>query len=85
MTWTIDAKKNGSVYKGKATPKADVTIILADETLVDLANGKVRGLASLSWTYIDSRRTAQRPEGVHDWQAKDSWKHDARHEAGCGP
>ncbi|KAF5359839.1 hypothetical protein D9756_003153 [Leucocoprinus leucothites] len=30
-TWTIDAKKTGSVYKGKASPKADVTIILADD------------------------------------------------------
>lgn len=52
MTWTIDAKKSGSVYKGKATPKADVTIILADETLIDLASGKVRGLLSLSWVHI---------------------------------
>ncbi|KJA22954.1 hypothetical protein HYPSUDRAFT_40476 [Hypholoma sublateritium FD-334 SS-4] len=43
VTWTIDAKKSGSVYKGKATPKADVTIILADETLIDLASGKLNG------------------------------------------
>lgn len=34
-------KKTGTVYKGKANPKADVTIILADDTLLDLANGKV--------------------------------------------
>ena len=42
VTWTIDMKKEGSVYKGKAQPKADVTIILSDDTLVDLAEGKVR-------------------------------------------
>jgi len=34
-------KKTGTVYKGKAQPKADVTIILADDTLIDLASGKV--------------------------------------------
>ncbi|KAF7773278.1 hypothetical protein Agabi119p4_5445 [Agaricus bisporus var. burnettii] len=42
-TWTIDVKKTGTVYKGKATPKADVTIILADDVLVDLASGKLNG------------------------------------------
>jgi len=41
VTWTIDLKKTGTVFKGKAQPKADVTIILSDETLVDLASGKV--------------------------------------------
>lgn len=40
-TWTIDLKKEGIVYKGNAKPKADVTIILSDETLTDLASGKV--------------------------------------------
>jgi putative sterol carrier protein len=34
-------KKSGTVFKGKAQPKADVTIILSDDTLIDLANGKV--------------------------------------------
>ncbi|KAF8905021.1 SCP2 sterol-binding domain-containing protein [Gymnopilus junonius] len=43
VTWTIDMKKQGAVYKGKAQPKADVTIILSDETLVDLAEGKLNG------------------------------------------
>ncbi|KAF5341765.1 hypothetical protein D9611_001766 [Ephemerocybe angulata] len=43
VTWTIDMKKTGTVYKGKATPKADVTIILSDDTLVDLAAGKTNG------------------------------------------
>jgi len=42
VTWTVDLKKSGTVYKGKAQPKADVTIILSDETLVDLADGKVK-------------------------------------------
>jgi SCP-2 sterol transfer family len=41
-TWTIDLKKTGTVYKGKAQPKADVTIILSDDTLEELAAGKVR-------------------------------------------
>ncbi|KDR76376.1 hypothetical protein GALMADRAFT_247824 [Galerina marginata CBS 339.88] len=43
VTWTIDMKKTGTVYKGKAQPKADVTIILSDDTLVDLADGKLNG------------------------------------------
>jgi putative sterol carrier protein len=34
-------KKQGTVYKGPAKPKADVTIILSDDTLTDLASGKV--------------------------------------------
>jgi len=42
-TWTIDMKKTGTVYKGPANPKADVTIILSDETLTDLASGKLNG------------------------------------------
>jgi putative sterol carrier protein len=41
-TWTIDVKKVGTVYKGKAQPKADVTIILSDDTLIELSEGKVR-------------------------------------------
>ena len=41
MTWTIDLKKTGTVYKGKAQPKADVTIVLGDDTLLALASGKV--------------------------------------------
>lgn len=40
-TWTIDLKNTGTVYKGNAKPKADVTIILSDDTLTDLASGKV--------------------------------------------
>ena len=41
VTWTIDLKKTGTVYKGSAQPKADVTIILSDDTLTELASGKV--------------------------------------------
>ncbi|GAA5884765.1 hypothetical protein JCM16303_005264 [Sporobolomyces ruberrimus] len=41
--WTIDLKKEGTVYKGNAKPKADVTISLADQTFDDLKNGKVNG------------------------------------------
>ncbi|KAF8659044.1 hypothetical protein AX16_001917 [Volvariella volvacea WC 439] len=42
-TWTIDLKKTGTVYKGSAKPKADVTIILSDDTLAELASGKLNG------------------------------------------
>ncbi|PVF93241.1 putative peroxisomal protein POX18 [Serendipita vermifera] len=41
--WTIDLKKEGAIYKGPAKPKADVTIILSDETFVQLADGKLDG------------------------------------------
>jgi len=41
--WTIDLKKTGTVYKGSAKPKADVTIILSDDALSDLASGKLTG------------------------------------------
>jgi SCP-2 sterol transfer family len=40
--WTIDLKKDGTVYKGPAKSKADVTLIMSDETLESLAGGKVR-------------------------------------------
>ncbi|KAF7327500.1 SCP2 domain-containing protein [Mycena kentingensis (nom. inval.)] len=42
-TWTLDLKKTGTVSLGKAKPKADVTVILADDTLMDLASGKLNG------------------------------------------
>ncbi|KAF7312214.1 SCP2 domain-containing protein [Mycena indigotica] len=42
-TWTLDLKKTGTVYLGKAKTKADVTVILSDETLVGLATGKLNG------------------------------------------
>ncbi|KAJ7127142.1 SCP2 sterol-binding domain-containing protein [Mycena epipterygia] len=42
-TWTIDLKKTGTVTKGPSKPKADVTIILSDDTLMDLASGKLNG------------------------------------------
>ncbi|EIM91421.1 sterol-binding-like protein [Stereum hirsutum FP-91666 SS1] len=42
-TWTIDMKKTGTVYKGAAKPKADVTIILSDDTFTQLAEGKLDG------------------------------------------
>ncbi|THH03207.1 hypothetical protein EW145_g6447 [Phellinidium pouzarii] len=41
--WTIDMKKTGTVYKGSAKPKPDVAIILADETFVQLSEGKLDG------------------------------------------
>ncbi|KAH8994924.1 sterol-binding-like protein [Lactarius akahatsu] len=45
-SWTIDLKKTGTVKKGEAKSlglKPDVTIILSDETFVDLADGKTTG------------------------------------------
>ncbi|KAF9466475.1 SCP2 sterol-binding domain-containing protein [Collybia nuda] len=42
-TWTVDLKKTGTVYKGSAKPKADVTLILSDDTLSDLASGNLNG------------------------------------------
>ncbi|EPQ54343.1 sterol-binding-like protein [Gloeophyllum trabeum ATCC 11539] len=41
--WTIDLKKSGTVYKGEAKPKADVTILLSDDTFTQLAEGKLDG------------------------------------------
>jgi putative sterol carrier protein len=44
--WTIDLKKLGLVKKGDAKSlglKPDVTIILSDDTFVDIANGKLTG------------------------------------------
>ena len=61
-------KKTGTVFKGKALPKADVTIILSDETLVDLASGKV--LAKLSFFITISTLSSfpvERTKGFHDW------------------
>ncbi|KAI0250216.1 sterol-binding-like protein [Lactifluus subvellereus] len=44
--WTIDLKKTGTVKKGEAKAlglKPDVTIILSDETFVNIADGKLTG------------------------------------------
>jgi len=41
--WTIDMKKTGTVYKGPAKPKADVTLILSDEVFTQLAEGNLNG------------------------------------------
>jgi len=41
--WTIDMKKTGTVYKGPAQTKADVTLILTDEVFTQLAEGKLNG------------------------------------------
>jgi len=41
--WSIDMKRTGTVYKGPAKPKADVTIILSDDVFTQLAEGKLNG------------------------------------------
>ncbi|KAG2147689.1 sterol-binding-like protein [Suillus clintonianus] len=41
--WTIDLKKNGAILKGLASPKADVTLIMSDDTFSQLASGKLDG------------------------------------------
>lgn len=41
--WTIDLKQTGSVYKGKPKQKANVTIIMSDDTFQQLAEGKLDG------------------------------------------
>ncbi|PIL29811.1 hypothetical protein GSI_08017 [Ganoderma sinense ZZ0214-1] len=41
--WTIDLKQTGSVYKGEPKAKANVTIMLSDETFIQLAEGKLDG------------------------------------------
>ncbi|CAL1716578.1 unnamed protein product [Somion occarium] len=41
--WTIDLKTTGSVYKGEPKSKANVTILLSDETFTQLAEGKLDG------------------------------------------
>lgn len=35
--WTIDFKKSGTVYKGPAQGKADVTISLSDDTFQNVS------------------------------------------------
>ncbi|KZT73042.1 sterol-binding-like protein [Daedalea quercina L-15889] len=41
--WTIDMKSTGSVYKGQAKSKPNVTLIMSDETFQQLAEGKLDG------------------------------------------
>ncbi|KAI0346289.1 sterol-binding-like protein [Trametopsis cervina] len=43
QTWSIDLKNTGTIYKGKAKTKANVTLILADDTFLQLAEGKLDG------------------------------------------
>jgi len=44
QSWVIDLKKEGAVTKGKPSgAKPDVTLIMDDETFVDLASGKIGG------------------------------------------
>lgn len=67
VTWTIDLKKTGTVSKGKAQPKADVTIILSDDTLVDLASGKVLSHHGSFLTLSLIQLAAKWTKSFHDW------------------
>jgi len=55
VIWTIDMKKTGTVYKGAAKPKADVTLILTDQVLTDLATGKLNGQKAFLTGKVKSR------------------------------
>ncbi|KAI0951005.1 hypothetical protein AcW1_008163 [Taiwanofungus camphoratus] len=41
--WTIDMKTSGTVYKGEAKSKPNVTLLMSDETFQQLAEGKIDG------------------------------------------
>ena len=74
-------KKTGTVYKGEAKPKADVTLIMSDDIFTQLSDGKAcsRGIGrekSFSCKLVD-----QRPKGFHDRQAEDERQHYACHKA----
>ncbi|KAL2919179.1 hypothetical protein HK105_201454 [Polyrhizophydium stewartii] len=43
QAWTLDLKNAGSVTLGTPSGKADITILISDDTFVDLAQGKVNG------------------------------------------
>ena len=43
VSWTLEFKSKGEVYAGKPKVKADVTLNMADETFVELAQGKING------------------------------------------
>jgi SCP-2 sterol transfer family len=82
--WTIDMKNTGTVYKGPPTKKADVTILLSDDVLTQLAEGKVR-ISELHILFLSDLiavcRIAQWPESVYDWKIKDERKRHARNQA----
>ena len=70
VTWTLDFKKSGSIYKGEAQSKPDVTIILSDDTLMDLADGKVcpNPFSSISFYSLSPD---YRSKSLYDWKAQD--------------
>ncbi|KIP08218.1 hypothetical protein PHLGIDRAFT_117428 [Phlebiopsis gigantea 11061_1 CR5-6] len=41
--WTIDLKNTGTVYKGESKTKPNVTILVSDDTMQQLADGKLDG------------------------------------------
>ncbi|KAJ3551557.1 hypothetical protein NM688_g4629 [Phlebia brevispora] len=41
--WTIDLKTSGSIYKGQAKSKPNVTLLMSDDTFQQLADGKLDG------------------------------------------
>ena len=43
LVYTIDLKKEGKAYEGKAKNKADVTINTSDDTFMQMADGQLNG------------------------------------------
>jgi len=68
QSWVIDLKKSGTIIKGKpADVKPDVTLIMSDETFVNLANGKVNGQKAFMTGQLKTRGNmmlATKLEGV---------------------
>lgn len=69
------------MYKGKAKPKADVTLIMSDETFATLAEGKVRFIYLTAISILTIELPARRSEGIHDWQTEDEGQYDDGDEA----
>lgn len=76
--WTIDMKKEGKVYKGDAKPKADVAIILSDDTFLQLSEGKVRlTILILKIVTLMTVPLVGRSESIHDRKTENKREHDA--------
>ena len=57
--WTIDLKQTGTVYKGEPKAKANVTILLSDETFIQLAEGKLDGQKAFMSGKLKDRKSTR--------------------------